>query len=168
VKDIKKFKDISTIFNIERIEDNRIYIKEKEKVQEELIYQVVPISMLNYAYEDLERVINIYVEFLKSIDVKFKILIRNIKFDKNQYLNKHFNNLVASKEIYKDYINSIRLKMEEEEIYSNKIYICFICKNKQDKEIEDNLNRLNSAKISILKPTKEEIINLLYSSINKI
>ena len=165
---IQKFKDISTIFNIEKVDDNKIYIKEKEKMQEELIYQVLPISMLNYSYEDLEKVINVYIEFLKSINVKFKILIRNIKFDKNEYLNKHFNNLVASKEIYKDYINSVKLKIEEEEIYSNKIYICFICKSEQEKQIDDNLRRLSSAKISILKLTKKEIIDLLYSSINKI
>ena len=124
--------------------------------------------MLNYSKDDLENVLEVYTQFLKLIDVKYKILIRNVKFDKNEYINKHFNNDVANNELYKNYIDSIKLKIDKEEIYTVKIYLCFICKDFQEKIIEDGLNKLRSTNINVVKLTKEEVIDLLYKTINKL
>ena len=143
-------------------------MKNKDSIVKELIYEVSPISMLNYSKEDLENVLAVYTQFLKLIDVKYKILIRNVKFDKNEYIDKHFKNDIASSELYKNYVDSIKLKIDKEDIYTVKIYICFICKDFQEKIIEDGLNKLNSIGINVTKLAKEEVRDLLYKTINKL
>lgn len=115
---------------------------------------------------------NCYIEFLKGINVKFKILIRNQKFNEEEYISRHISNSnkkIKELEIYNQYIEDLKQKLSNQSIYTSKLYICFLCDNDENKkDIDECINKLKSINLHIKSLSKVEIKNLMYESINKI
>lgn len=167
-----KYKNIKLIYSLESIEEGYVCIRNKEGLQKQYIYEVVPISILNFSDEKIYNILNCYVEFLKGINTKFKVIVRNFKFNEEEYISKHVVNCsdkIKNLDIYDKYIQDLREKISSQSIYTSKIYICFICKGKDcKKEIEEGINKLRSVNLIIKSLSKNEIYNLMYESINKI
>ena len=167
-----KYKNIKLIYSLESIEDGYVYVRNKEGLQKQYIYEVVPISILNFSNEKIYNILNCYIEFLKGINTKFKVIIRNCKFNEEEYISKHIANSsdkIKGLDIYSKYIEDLKEKISKQSIYTSKIYICFICKNEDcKKEVEDEINRLRNINLSIKSLSKNDIYNLMYESINKI
>ena len=148
---IKKYKDINELFPICSITDESFIIKQKENKSENVIYEVIPTSILNY-----------------TKDRSFKIIIRSCKFNKQEYINIYTNG--ANEKIkklifYKDYINDLSNKIHKEDMYFNKIYFCL---NRESKNIQETLKNMNTIGVFFKKLKREEIKSVLKSSINKI
>ena len=107
---IEKFKDIRVLYNVESVENDFIYVKNKNEMLKEYIYEVIPINMLNSSVNEVYKILNLYIEFLKSFDVRFKILIRNYKFNKEEYIKRHMNMCDFKNdnmELYNNYIKDL-------------------------------------------------------------
>ena len=107
---IKKYKDINELFPICSITDESFIIKQKENKSENVIYEVIPTSILNYTKDRSFKIISQFTEFLKGIECDYKIIIRSCKFNKQEYINIYTNG--ANEKIkklifYKDYINDL-------------------------------------------------------------
>ncbi|CCZ56041.1 unknown [Clostridium sp. CAG:1219] len=165
---IKKYKDISELFPICSITDESFIIKQKENKSENVIYEVIPTSILNYTKDRSFKIISQFTEFLKGIECDYKIIIRSCKFNKQEYINIYTNG--ANEKIkklifYKDYINDLSNKIHKEDMYFNKIYFCL---NRESKNIQETLKNMNTIGVFFKKLKREEIKSVLKSSINKI
>ena len=166
---IEKFKDIRVLYNVESVENDFIYVKNKNEMLKEYIYEVIPINMLNSSVNEVYKILNLYIEFLKSFDVRFKILIRNYKFNKEEYIKRHMNMCDFKNdnmELYNNYIKDLNNKIDNKEIYNLKIYMCILY-NKDIKDIETSFVKLSSMGIKLNKLEKSQIEELLYKTINK-
>ncbi len=119
----------------------------------------------------MNKILNYYIGFLKSIDVSFKIIIRNEKFNKEEYINKSIsvnNENIKKLDIYNKYVEDLKEKISKEKIYTSKMYICIACKIEEINSVEESLYKLNNLGLNIKKLNLKETFELLYKSINKI
>ena len=71
------------------------------------IYEIFPITLINRNNEIMEKIAYKYKEFLRLIDFDFQILIKNVKFNVDNYirnLTKSLkNNNIKNSEVFKIY-----------------------------------------------------------------
>ena len=147
-----------------------ISIKNNNNYIDEYLYEIFPISIINFSEEKLHRLLSSYIEFLKIIDTKFKILIRNYKFDKEEYINKHMatSSNIKNLDIYSSYIEDLKKKIDKEKIYDVRAYLCIVCSKENKQNIEEGIAKLKDAGINIKRLQGNEILKVLYNSINKL
>ena len=59
---IEKFKDIRVLYNVESVGNDFVYVKNKNEMLKEYIYEVIPINMLNSSVNEVYKILNLYIK----------------------------------------------------------------------------------------------------------
>lgn len=171
---ISKYKDIEKIFNIDYIDDNYIAINYNGVTKRVYIYEIFPITLINRNNEIMEKIAYKYKEFLRLIDFDFQILIKNVKFNVDNYirnLTKSLkNNNIKNSEVFKRYIENLRESLNKEKIYDTKYYYVVTDSGKHGfiENVDNTLKKLELLGCSVIKVrNKNEIGKILNYFINK-
>ncbi len=171
-----KYENINKIFNFIDITDKYILLKEKEKVKKIYIYEVEPVTFLNFSIDVQSNILNLYSEFLRELNLDFQIYISNKKINIENYIETIQKNIETkgSKEyveLVNNYILSIEEKLKQEIIYATKYYIVLSLNRESDVDISfvDSIIRKLEDIGCITKriKTKERLETILYETINK-
>ena len=76
-----KYGDVKDVFNIVDITDKYLLIKDKEIVKKVYIYEVEPVTFLNFSIDVQSNILNLYSEFLHELNFDFQIYISNKKIN---------------------------------------------------------------------------------------
>ena len=168
------YKDIFELYNIQKITDECIEVcinKIKKKVY---IYEISPITILNISDEIVSNITNIYTEFLRELEIEFQILVSNQKLDVEKYIKDFMQFIDIDKnmsEIYVEYIEDIKKKLYDEQLYNTKYYIITYIKNtsiKKEKEIMATLCKLKQIGCNVKRIIgRNNLLKIMYNSINK-
>lgn len=132
--------------------------------------------MLNYSEETKNNIQTIYVEFLRELNLDFQILVVNRKMNVSRYLDEYTNNLnLMSNDmlinIYSKYIEEIRKKIIDEEIYETKYYIIVSIRDSNLQTVEDVdkiIYKFNKIGCEVKKiNSKRKYEEVLYECVNK-
>lgn len=174
----KKFKkhhmydDVSTVYDIVEIKDNYLLIKYKNVLKQLHIYKIEPVTIVNVTESNCNEVIDIYTEFLRSMNYDFQIYIENTKIN----LNNYFNNITLdNKNINKNKLASIYKKelenmLDENSVYIYNYYIVLALDNENEID-EISKNIYNLCKIGILAQKmigKDVLDKFIYEKANKV
>lgn len=139
--------------------------KENEKIVNIYIYEISPIPVINIS-EDMQKTItNSYTTFLREINVDFQILVINKKLN----IQNIFNNQNTNCGKYDKYLQDMRVKIKEDNIFYTKYYMV-VALNKQDniEDIDKSINLLKNCGCDVTRlDNKKEIEDMLYECINK-
>ena len=151
-------------------------VKDKDIVKKVYIYEVEPVTFLNFSIDVQSNILNLYSEFLRELNFDFQIYISNKKINIQKYISnlKIYINKNGSKrylEHVNSYISSISAQLEKEKIYTTKFYLVVSLKEDFEYDINniDNIVRgidnigCNTKRII----SKEKLKVLMYESINK-
>lgn len=165
----EKYADISKLYNISGIYDTYICIKESNKKKYIHIYNIKPVVILNSSKIDMQKIIQNYSEFLRSVNYNFQIFIENEEININSY----FSNINIEENSNKKSIIEVYKKEFEKLLVKNSIYVSnyYIIVSLYEKESEAELNHLinnlNETGVTVEKLMKEEILEkFIYSKIN--
>jgi len=171
-----KYEDINNVLNFLNITDQYILLKDKGKVKKVYIYEIEPVTFLNFSIDVQSNILNLYSEFLRELNLEFQIYISNKKINTEKYI-KNFYTCIKKEgnkkyiEIVRNYIADITKGLENEDIYITKFYIVVSFPTENDRKIEviDNIiNRLGQIGCHISRiMSKSKLKYLLYESINK-
>ena len=129
------------------------------------IYEISPIPVINIS-EDMQKTIsNSYTTFLREINVGFQILVINKKLN----LENIFNNQNTDSGKYDKYLQDMRVKIKEDNIFYTKYYMV-VALNKQEniEDIDKSINLLKNCGCDVTRlDKKKEIEDMLYECINK-
>lgn len=156
--------------------DTYILIKDKDKTKKVYIYEIEPVTFLNFSLDVQSNILNLYNEFLRELNFEFQIFISNKKINVENYIN-NLSKVISknARESYinlmKEYLDCIMKELENEMIYTTKYYIviCFERENMYElSEIDNVVKKLdfvgcNTKRIN----SKNELKTLLYESFNK-
>lgn len=171
-----KYDDIKNLFNFIDITDKYILIKDRDKIKKVYIYQIDPVTLLNFSIDVQSNILNLYSEFLRELNLEFQIYISNKKVNIPEYIksleksmskkNKsNYNNLLTN------YISSIANQLEDEVIYNTKYYLVLSIDRDDPidfSSIDFTIKKLNNIGCNVQRMTsKRKIETLLYESINK-
>ena len=147
---IKKYLDIEKIYRINKIDDNYIYKGNSFYV----IFKITPILLIS-SNINYQRIIDTYLEFLKSLNIDFKIYQNKVE--------------VKFNEKYTSYYKDISEILKNSNIKDKEIYISYCLDNiKQMGDIENSMKVLNKIGIKYEKiQGKNEIEEFIYRNINK-
>lgn len=173
---MEKYSNISDLFGIIDITDSYILVKEKGIVKKVYIYEIEPVTFLNFSIDVQSNVLNLYSEFLHESNLNFQMYISNKKMNIKAYVDKIKSNIRKDgskkyKENVEKYILSIASTLENQKIYTTKYYIV------TSLDSQDNINIIAIDKI-IKKidatgcictrvTSKKKLEKLMYESINK-
>ena len=107
------FDDIKKVFNILDITDEYILVKNKESTNKIYIYEIEPVTFLNFSIDVQSNILNLYSEFLRESNFKFQIYISNRKINIQKYI-KNIENCISKTgsveyvELVSKYIESIK------------------------------------------------------------
>lgn len=170
-----RYCDISSLFNITEITDECIVKKLNKVVKKIYVYNILPVTILSDNEEVKDKIVDIYVEFLKEINVEFQILLINKKLNIDEYVNKYFskieNDKILEKELYNKYIIDLKNKLTQEKIYNTKYYIIVSLNVNDSTKIEDVDNimeKLNKIGCKVKRLNKKsDYTKILYETLNK-
>ena len=147
-------------------------IKDKQVTKKVYIYEIEPVTFLNFSMELQSNILNLYNEFLREFNHDFQIYISNQKMNVDKYIST-LEKVVNSNQNFqsKEYIESIKKDIESEKIYITKYYIVISMDREQCENIEqiDNvISKLDyigchTKRIKL----KKELCKILYEGINK-
>ncbi len=174
---IRKFKDIKEIYNINSVENEYLLYKCENKMYKKYIYEVIPVTLLDFSVEVQNSVYMLYNEFLREMNIDLQIYISNKKMNIDSYIeelrtkilnqkNENFKNFLGN------YLNDLKEKLKNENIYITRYYIIITMDLKNNDEIKDidniilKLNKLGCV-VSRIKE-HDKMLNILYESINKV
>ena len=168
------YKNIFELYNIQKINDECIEICINRIKKKVYIYEILPITILNISDEIVSNIISIYTEFLRELETEFQILISNQKLDVEKYIQDFMQFIDIDKdmsEIYAEYIEDIRKKLYDEQLYNTKYYIVTYIKNtsiKKEKDIIATLYKLKQLGCNVNRiEGRNNLLKIMYSSINK-
>lgn len=171
-----KYNDIKQVYNIASVTDKYISVKERDVIKNIYLYEIEPITFLNFSFDVQSNILNLYNEFLRELNLNFQIYISNKKVDIKNYISNtqkaisKVNNLNVQR-LSERYIDCIAKELENESIYSTKYYI-IISVSTIDTIDMDNVDNIIS-KLNYIGCTvnricdKRTLKNILYESINK-
>lgn len=166
------YEDISKIYNVVDINDNFILIKKLNVLKQVHIYKVSPVTILNITESVSNNIINVYTEFLRSMNSDFQIYIENLEVNINDYFsNISFDdNNVNKNKLAKIYKSELEKVLNEDNIYICNYYIVLTIENKNKlEEISKNIYNLSKIGLSIEKiEGKLNLDNFLYLKANKV
>lgn len=175
-KKIQRFKDIKEIYKIYGINDEYIIVKGENKTYKKYIYEIMPVTLLDFSIEVQNSIYMIYNEFLREMDLNLQIYISNKKMNTESYI-KNLNDSILreNNEKFKifltNYLDDLKEKLNYERIYITKYYIVVSLDRKSEQNIEEidnvfkKLNKLGCIVNRISK--RKDFVNILYESINK-
>ncbi len=140
------------------------------------IYEVEPVTFLNFSIDVQSNILNLYSEFLRELNFDFQIYISNKKINIQKYISnlKIYINKNGSKkylEHVNNYIYSIGAQLEKEKIYTTKFYLVVSLKEDFSYDINsiDNIVRgidnIGCKTKRIVSKKKLQV--LMYETINK-
>lgn len=150
--------------------------KNDNKLYKKYIYEIIPVTLLDFSIEVQNSIYTVYNEFLREMNLDLQIYISNKKMNIENYI-KNLNNsiLKENNEKFKNFLNhyleDIKEKLNYERIYITKYYIIVSLDKKSDQNIEEidnvfkKLNKLGCIVNRISK--RKDFVNILYESINK-
>lgn len=136
------------------------------------IYEIEPVTFLNFSMELQTNILNLYNEYLRSMKYEFQIYISNQKINiQNYILNLESISKQNPKTEAKEYIKSIKEELTKEKIYVTKYYIIVALDRTETEDIiqvDTMVNKLNNigCKVKRIK-VKKELCKILYEGINK-
>lgn len=166
------YDDISTLYDIVDICDTYILVKRDNLLRQVHIYRIEPVSVINTKNADINKILDVYTEFLRNVNVDFQIYIENSKMNINSY----FDNI----DIDYENTNKTKLaKMYKHEIYNylieNNIYILnyyIVAEVSAESNITplcSDINNLTKSGIYVEKlEGKETLNNFIYTKVNKV
>ncbi len=171
-----KYENINKLFNFIDVTDNYILLKKKEEVEKVYIYEIEPVTFLNFSMDVQSNILSLYNEFLRELNYDFQIYISNKRINVESYINNlsKIINTKASKEyieLMNKYLQNISRELEDEMIYTTKYYI--IISFKRDSvfditHIDSIIQKLDYVGCNTKRiKKKENIKNILYESFNK-
>lgn len=171
-----KYDDIGKVFNLIDITDKYILLKDKDKIKKIYIYEIEPVTFLNFSIDIQSNILNLYSEFLRELNLEFQIYISNKKINVQNYISNLQNsmNKKGSKhyiELMNNYLVSIANQLENESIYTTKFYLVISLNRESEYELNslDNIIKkldtigCNTKRIM----SKSDLKLLLYECINK-
>lgn len=147
-------------------------VKDKDKTKKVYIYEIEPVTFLNFSMELQTNILNLYNEYLRSMKYEFQIYISNQKINiQNYILNLESISKQNPKTEAKEYIKSIKEELTKEKIYVTKYYIIVALDRTETEDIiqvDTMVNKLNNigCKVKRIK-VKKELCKILYEGINK-
>ena len=171
-----KYDNITKIFNFIDITDKYILLKDREKTKKVYIYEVEPVTFLNFSLDIQSNILNLYSEFLRELNFDFQIFISNKRINVDKYINnlKNSINKSGSKHYIKlkdEYLASIARELENQDIYTTKFYIVISFPRDKDIDIaslDTIVRKLDSIGCKTKRiVSKVKLKSLLYECINK-
>ena len=170
-----KYENINKLFNFIDVTDNYILLKKKEEVEKVYIYEIEPVTFLNFSMDVQSNILSLYNEFLRELNYDFQIYISNKRINVESYINNlsKIINTKASKEyieLMNKYLQNISRELEDKMIYTTKYYI--IISFKRDSvfditHIDSIIQKLDYVGCNTKRiKKKENIKNILYESFN--
>ena len=171
-----KYENINKLFNFIDVTDNYILLRKKEEVEKVYIYEIEPVTFLNFSMDVQSNILSLYNEFLRELNYDFQIYISNKRINVESYINNlsKIINTKASKEyieLMNKYLQNISRELEDKMIYTTKYYI--IISFKRDSvfditHIDSIIQKLDYVGCNTKRiKKKENIKNILYESFNK-
>jgi len=176
VNSINKFKDIKEIYKIISVNNEYIITKSDNKLYKKYIYEVIPVTLLDFSVEVQNSIYMIYNEFLREMNLDLQIYISNKKMNIENYIDDLKNNIInQDKEGIKifltRYLNDMQDKLNIENIYITRYYIVItlVQNNEQNiEEIDNVMKKLNKLGCIVNRIVGiRNIEKILYESINK-
>ena len=171
-----KYESMNNLFNLIDVTDNYILLKDKDVVKKVYIYEIEPVTFLNFSMDVQSNILSLYNEFLRELNYDFQIYISNKRINVESYINNlsKIINTKASKEyieLMNKYLQNISRELEDKMIYTTKYYI--IISFKRDSvfditHIDSIIQKLDYVGCNTKRiKKKENIKNILYESFNK-
>lgn len=170
------FDDIKKVFNILDITDEYILVKNKESTNKIYIYEIEPVTFLNFSIDVQSNILNLYSEFLRESNFKFQIYISNRKINIQKYI-KNIENCISKTgsveyvELVSKYIESIKNQLQDEKVYTTKYYLVISIERSSQSDINvvDNIiSKIDNIGCNTKRITsKTEFELLLYEALNK-
>lgn len=162
------------MFPISHISDHIVIGKEKEE-KHIYIYQIFPVTLLEMSVPTQQNIISIYTQILREFTIPIQILVSNKRLEVENYLSTYFSSTTVFSSkilnlIYREYVNDMRKKLQEENIYESKYYISItVCPQQDMLEIERILYKLEKIGCRLEKiKNAMQLKKLLYEMIHKI
>ncbi len=166
-----KYESINNLFNIMDVTDNYILLKDKNNIKKVYIYEIEPVTFLNFSIDVQSNILNLYNEFLRELNLNFQIYISNKKVNIQKYIQSLKESVISDNAIIKKYIESISKELENDTLYSTKYYIVISVSREEDIDIESIdviIEKLKYIGCNVRKvQNKKTLKNILYESINK-
>ncbi|MCX8075149.1 MAG: hypothetical protein N2749_06145 [Clostridia bacterium] len=170
----KKYGNIDSIYDIVRLENDHIIIDTKNK-RKVIIYEIIPVNILEKNIDIRTKVITKYIQFLRNIDMRFQILIRNEQIEIQNYYDIDLQNIVVNEKtklIYKEYIEDMIKILREEQIYISKYYLIVSLNMKNETnilQVDECIYLLEQTGCIVRKmECIKQIKKFLYGCINKV
>ena len=173
---MKRYKDISKLYNIKSIEKDFILTNYKGIDTRIYIYKIEPIVILGLSEEEKENILTIYKELLKQVNFDFQIVMLNSKLDIDLYVQNLVTQTgilqVKNMNLKNKYINDIKDKLIKENIYETDYYIAISISynmNTNFTSIDNVIKKLDKIGCTTKKVCgKNNLQNLLFKCINKL
>lgn len=117
--------------------------------------------------DSMKNIFNSYITFLRDINIQFQIVLINKKLNlENIFKYKENEN---ENQIYNDYLNDMKEKLKNDEIfYTNYYIVVSLNKNDNIEDIDRTINILKNCGCNVFRlKGKEKIEKMLYECINK-
>lgn len=158
------------------VTDTYILLKDRDKTKKVYIYEIEPVTFLNFSMDVQSNILNLYNEFLRELNFEFQIYISNKKINVENYI-KNLSRLIdkEASETYvslmNNYLSSITKELENEMIYTTKYYIVISFERESEYDIlqmDNIIKKLDYVGCNTQRITaKEKLKELLYESLNK-
>lgn len=172
---MKKFKDITKLYNIKSIEEEYVLVNYKGVDTKIYMYKIEPIVMLGLSNSEKENILTVYKELLKQVNFDFQILMLNSKLNVDNYIKSLVSQTnisqVENATLKNKYISDIKEKLVKENIYETDYYIVISMTynmNTNILAIDNVIKKLNKIGCAAKRVYgKENLMDLLYGCINK-
>ncbi len=171
-----KYESMNNLFNLIDVTDNYILLKDKDVVKKVYIYEIEPVTFLNFSMDVQSNILNLYNEFLRELNYDFQIYISNKKINVESYINNLAKVITKNSSqnyisLMNEYLSNISKNLEEEMIYTTKYYI-IISINRETSfditQLDSVIKKLDYVGCNTKRlKTKKSISTVLYENLNK-
>ena len=81
-----KYNNIKQLYNITSVADKYIFVKERDVMKKVYLYEIEPVTFLNFSIDIQSNILNLYNEFLRELNLNFQIYISNKKVNIQNYI----------------------------------------------------------------------------------
>jgi len=158
------------------VTDTYILAKDGEKVKKIYIYEIEPVTFLNFSMDVQSNILNLYNELLRELNFEFQIFISNKKINVENYINnltKIINQDARQSyvNLMNGYIESISKELENQIIYTTKYYIVISLDRECQydiTQIDEIIKKLDYVGCNTKRiKSKNDLQNILYENLNK-
>lgn len=168
-----KYREIRELFKIEKVTNEYILTKINKNYERVYVYKVEPLLFLDVSETVQRNIIDLYHQFLRECKFKIQIIISNNRLNVEKYIEKYFSyNENIPLDIYEDYINDIKEKIDVENIYETRILLIISENSKEKNNVEEYdrvIYKLEEIGCKVNRIcSKNELEQILYKHLNKI